>query len=816
MSSKYPGICQTKKGEVMFDLATAVVPKTPYMTVFEKKTVDVFCEELAGRSGVDLRGNAVSAEADTIEFYNEGNPAAYGENLLELFRDIPEAGKEGFRIRIADGEGRRRLIVLGKDERGEFYGCARILRRVAAKNGRILCPEELDGVSMTPEYPLRGHQLGFRDKNNTYSAWTVKDFERYIRDMALFGANAIELLPPKTDDALFSSTFVEDPFRLMIEVSRIIHSYHMDVWLWYPNVGENYDDLVCLYRELQERELVFSSIPYLDAILVPLGDPGSLWPDKAMQVTEECVKIMRKYHPHAGVWVAPQHFQPEPGWYDDFYNLIAKEPDWIDGVCFAPWEQHEITEMRDKLPERYRRNIRNYPDISHNTNCQFPVPMWDNAFAMTLGREGNSARPKAMKYIHNMIEPYTCGAITYSEGIHDDINKVIWCDQDFDSRTEAADTIRDYVRLFIDSEITEELTDLVLRSEDDWAGPILANDGIDRVYRDMCALDEKADEKTRNNYRYQMIKLRIFSDYWTKHKYAADQENEKKAREVLARAAQLGSETAIKEARSALNLSRDVPAMEEVLAEMQKLADELYKNCKIQLTVTWHHGQRWIRGAYLETAGMPLNDYQYLMGRMKEIEKETDEERRVGELLACISREDPGEGGIYCSLGTPEGFAHVTQYRTWEEDPGYLKTPLKDHSIYSIMGMFHQMRGWHDEFPMPLSWAWNATALYGTPLEVTFGGLDPEKEYGLKVFYPNAFLKAVHHMQKPEEDTECRFYAGDTLLADRIPRPEISSGAVWEYDLPKSSYADGTLRLKWQVYGTLKAFAVSELWIVRK
>ena len=176
---------------------------------------------------------------------------------------------------------------------------------------------------------------------------------------------------------------------------------------------------------------------------------------------------------------------------------------------------------------------------------------------MTLGREGNSARPKAMKYIHNMIEPYTCGAITYSEGIHDDINKVIWCDQDFDSRTEAADTIRDYVRLFIDSEITEELTDLVLRSEDDWAGPILANDGIDRVYRDMCALDDKADEKTRNNYRYQMIKLRIFSDYWTKHKYAADQENEKKAREVLARAAQLGSEAAIKEARSALNRSEE-------------------------------------------------------------------------------------------------------------------------------------------------------------------------------------------------------------------------------------------------------------------
>ena len=60
-------------------------------------------------------------------------------------------------------------------------------------------------------------------------------------------------------------------------------------------------------------------------------------------------------------------------WYDAFYEEIAKEPDWICGVCFAPWEQDSIEEMYEKLPEKYRENIRNYPDISHNSNCQFPV-----------------------------------------------------------------------------------------------------------------------------------------------------------------------------------------------------------------------------------------------------------------------------------------------------------------------------------------------------------------------------------------------------------------------------------------------------------
>lgn len=86
----------------------------------------------------------------------------------------------------------------------------------------------------------------------------------------------------------------------------------------------------------------------------------------------------------------------------------------------------------------------------------------------------------------------------------------------------------------------------------------------------------------------------------------------------------------------------------------------------------------------------------------------------------------------------------------------------------------------------------------------------------VKVFYPNTFLKAVHHMQKPEEDTECNFWAGEELIATSIPRKEMKSDVTWDYELPQKSYASGTVRLKWQVYGTLKAFAVSEIWIIQK
>ena len=797
----------------MIDITSAVILITDFDDEFDKKVRDVFRERLFAKSGVRIRDSKTHNKV-TLCFLNENHP--YSAELNELFSDIKRPGREGFRIRFVNSGDKTEIYVLGRDARGEFYGMARLLRKAETENGRVFLDEKLDGMSLTPQYPLRGHQLGYRDKNNTYSAWTIRDFEKYIEDMALFGANSIELLPPKTDDRLYSSTFVENPMHLMVEVSKIIHSYRMDTWLWYPNVGKNYNDPKCMHEELDEREEVFSKIPYLDGILIPLGDPGSLWPTDALKVTEEFVRIMHKYHPYAKVWVAPQHFQPEPGWYDAFYKEIAKEPDWIDGVCFAPWEQDTIEEMQEKLPEKYKNSIRDYPDISHNSNCQFPVPEWDDAFALTLGREGNNARPAAMKHIHNRIEPHTIGSITYSEGIHDDVNKVIWCDQDFDSSISVRETLEDYVRVFVDSSVTKPLSKIILDAENNWKGPILENDGIDAVYDEMCDLDRNISENICENFRYQMIKLRVFSDYWAKQKYREDKKLEQKARDAIGKAAEIGADKAIHDARSILNESYDHPAAENILFEMQKLADSLYDKCRIQLTVSHHGGQQWIRGAYLETARMPLNDYQYLMQSFKIIEKIPSEQEKIKALESLNTRDKPGDGSFYMNLGSYDGFRHVTKWHSWEEDPGFLRTPVMDHSIYSIMGLFHSMAGWYTEFPMPLSMATNATVLYGTPLEVTFDGLDPEADYELRVFYPNSFLKAVHMMQVPKEEMQVHFWAGDILIADSIPKIRFSPDACWKYDLPKESYQNGTLKLRWQAYGVLKAVAVGDIWLIRR
>ena len=68
-----------------------------------------------------------------------------------------------------------------------------------------------------PCMPMRGHQLGYRPKTNSYDGWTVALWEQYIRDLAVFGCNAIELIPPRSDDAADSPHFPLPPLRMMAE-----------------------------------------------------------------------------------------------------------------------------------------------------------------------------------------------------------------------------------------------------------------------------------------------------------------------------------------------------------------------------------------------------------------------------------------------------------------------------------------------------------------------------------------------------------------------------------------------------------------------
>ena len=305
--------------------------------------------------------------------------AALPKIFYAALNKLPVTRKDGYKITFLKNE--QTILVEGHDERGALYGIGYLLRKMELRKGQILAPENLN-ISSTPTYPIRGHQLGYRPKTNAYDAWSVDQFDHYIRDLALFGANSIEIMPPKTDDDYSNSHMKLPAIKMIAEQSRICKKYGLDVWMWYPNMGNNYTSPDSIQKELDERSNVFKVLPKLNALFVPGGDPGDLEPGVLFSWLKRVAVVLHQYHPQAKIWVSPQVFRPSQKWYNAFYKEVNRKYPWFGGVVFGPWVKEPIREIRKLVNKDIP--IRNYPDITHSLSSQYPVPQWDLAYAITL------------------------------------------------------------------------------------------------------------------------------------------------------------------------------------------------------------------------------------------------------------------------------------------------------------------------------------------------------------------------------------------------------------------------------------------------
>ena len=177
--------------------------------------IRVLVEEVEKRTAIRLR---VSAQwpAETVPAIAVGPLSTASTWAAAGLKGLPSAaapGKEGYRLAV-NAAARRAptVLVLGADTRGTLFGVGRLLRNLEMSRANVRVASGLAMVS-TPQVALRGHQLGYRPKTNSYDAWDVPMWEQYIRDLAVFGTNAIELIPPRSDDDADSPHFPLPPMR---------------------------------------------------------------------------------------------------------------------------------------------------------------------------------------------------------------------------------------------------------------------------------------------------------------------------------------------------------------------------------------------------------------------------------------------------------------------------------------------------------------------------------------------------------------------------------------------------------------------------
>lgn len=698
---------------------------------------------------------------------------------------------EGFTLRSTGP----RVTVTGNDNRGSLFGAGLLLRKLNFSRGHTELASDLN-LTTAPKTQVRGHQLGYRPKTNSYDAWTVPLWEQYIRDLAIFGTNTIELIPPRSDDNEDSPHFSLPPLQMMIQMSRIASEYGLDVSIWFPAMDKDYSDAKTIAFALHEWEQVFRALPRIDNIFVPGGDPGHTQPKYLLSLLEKQTEVLHRYHPTATMWVSPQSFNQE--WMDEFYGLLQKEPKWLTGIVYGPQVRESLQTVRQRTPQRYP--IRLYPDITHSMHSQYPVPDWDVAFALTANREGINPRPTDEAAIFSANRPYTNGFVTYSEGCNDDVNKFVWSSLGWNPDAKPKEILRDFSHYFIGSKSAEAFAQGLLALEQNWKGPLLTNHGVDTTLAQFQAMERRASPAERLNWRWQQAMYRAHFDAYVKARLLAESATEEKALVTL------------RQARSASTLTPQVlPALDAAEAELDRaylhraaapdlrarvfeLAEALFQSIHMQLSVDRYQAIGYDRGANLDTLDLSLNNRVWLKTEFAKIRALPQEHDRIAALGDLLDWSNPGPGGFYDDLG------NLTQQPHLVRGPGFEKDPDFQHSSLVGFGSRTPDRGWR------LSWVTHAETLDDTPLEMAYHDLDRKAHYKIRVVYagetPRVPIRLV---------ANGRFEIHPFL--PKSPEPKRL-----EFSIPAAATEDGELRLQWTrptgLGGNGRGVQVAEVWLM--
>ncbi|HTN07961.1 hypothetical protein [Agriterribacter sp.] len=764
------------------------------------KPVQVLREEIAKRTQLLLP--VVAKQPD------EGQPVIYvltgdrGSKLPKPVRSVlsavAEPGDEGFRLVVMKEQ--NAVVITAKDARSVLYGVGRLLRKADMRPGALLMPENLV-LSTAPRYPIRGHQLGYRPKTNSYDAFSVKQFDQYIRELALFGANSIEIMPPRTDDDDSSVHMQLPSAKMMVEQSKIAKSYNLDVWMWYPNMGPDYTNRDSLKKEMQERIEVFAALPKLDHLFVPGGDPGDLEPDVLFDWLGKVAVALRQFHPNAKIWVSPQVFRPNQKWFNDFFKHINSGYPWLGGVVFGPWVKIPLPEIRKRVNENIP--IRRYPDITHSLSCQYPVPDWDVAYAMTLGRECVNPRPEDEKHIHNLLASYASGSISYSEGTNDDVNKFIWSDQDWDPQTPVMETLRDYSRLFMDADITEAAAQGIMNLEANFSGALLTNEKVEQTLRQWQQIESAASPELIKNFRFQMCLLRAYYDAYIQRRLMHEKALEAQAKDILQNATGETSSVAILQARMILEKAVEEPVGQALKEKCLVLADSLFSSIGAQLTIE-KHGAMPGRGNFIDNIDIPLNNAPWLLDQLAVLEKIADDTERLNKIKEMLHRTDPGPGGFYDHFGSVQSKYRVVADKTWEQDPGSLQSPRISFGV-GVIGeeWVHEVRsqGFSGQ-TTPNAWMSQINTLYDTPLKIRYDNLDTTATYKMRITYTGRFRSKQKLVAN-----------GNIVIHDFM---QTGEKPVYEFDIPKEATAGGQVTFTWTCGEGQRGSQVTEVWLMRK
>jgi hypothetical protein len=732
----------------------------------EKAVAVVLIDEMQKRSGIRLpESTSWPAGKPAIAITSKSQVPAWNYAIPAL----GQAHSEGYRVYVEQPKGTSPIVwLIGADPRGTLFAAGYLLRKLDWAKGKL----SLDAfdIASAPAYPIRGHQLGYRTQANSYDAWDAAQYEQYIRELAFFGVNSIENIPFHDDR---KTPVMKVPRREMNRaISEICDRYGLDYWVWVP-ADFDLANQPLRAQMLDRYDEFFRDSKQLTGVFFPGGDPGRNPPQLVLPFLEDVAKRMRPFHPNAKIWISLQWFTADQ--VDFVYQYIDREaPEWFAGLVAGP-SGPPIPQTRLRLPKQYK--LRLYPDVTHNKICQYQVPGWDQALALTLGREAINPRPAEFASIHNGLAPYSDGFISYSDGVHDDVNKTIWSALSWNPALSVREIVTDYARVYFDPSVAPEAADGILALERNWRGPLIDNGSVEATLLFWRRL-EKSAPRLETQWRWQMCLLRANYDAYIRRRLINETQLEADANAILATAAHREAGKAMTEAMDALNRAVNQPVSPELRARIVDLCEKLFHAIGLQTSVDKYYASGEERGAVLDFVDYPLNNRWWLEDEFRKIRELGTEQEKVRRLHEIATWEHPGPGSFYDNVGNASKSPHVARDET--DRPTFW---------------------WWDEGKSRARLSWQATLWPGA---VVYEGLDPAASYVVRsTGYGQALLRLNNERVTPVVDGR-------------------EMGEFKEYAVPSKYVKDRKLVLTWDRptdEGDLnwrKKSRLSEVWLIKK
>lgn len=682
------------------------------------------------------------------------------------------AKAEAFRLAEQQVKGRQVIVVEGFDRRGVMFGMGKLLRIMHYAPNSVTLPEGL-ALAEAPEKALRGHQIGYRNLANSYDGWSPEQYEQYIRELMIFGANSIEGIPFQP----WGPHFTLPSMDMNLRISEICKRYDVNFWVWTPATFDLKDPVKKAYF-LRQFDTLFRKAPRLDAVFFPGGDPGHNDPRLVVPFLEDLSRPLLRRHPKARIWLSLQGFDKEQS--NFVYDYIRQQhPQWLAGLVTGPGSP-PMEETRAALPEGYQ--LRHYPDITHNVRCDFPVPWWDPAFAFTLGREAVNPRPVYHTAAFRHTTPLNDGFISYSDGAHDDVNKMIWSMLGWNSSREPRDMLLEYTNFFFDSGTAEAAADGILALERNWVGPALKNQGIVTTLQQW----QQMEHKHSGNWRWQMLLLRAYYDAYTRERAFNEAIAEEAACNALIKAPLTGADAAMRLATKILQLA-DAPPEPAWRAKIIALCDSLFHSIALQTSVPKYQASGPERGAVLDFLDRPLNNRWWLEDQFARI-RQLPAGQQLAALDTIATWTHPGPGSHYDDVGNVSRSWHVVRPETLETDPLMLRS---DNPGFD----------WWDGGKSRKRLSWQVSMRW--PHSLVYERLDT----------------AAHYTVRVTGNGECLLRANGEKLTPTLYGKGI--GEIKEFPVPQALTRQGRLQLTFDAIDEehlnwRQHSRVTEVWLIKK